>query len=265
MPVRATRQLETPAAQQFTTRCKRRYAARRALFATRSHEREFLDDLTFDDASLERAFGELEKLNAWLGGHRTTVEGLHLGLSRLQPLDEAPIRVVDAGCGSGDGLRALARWARRRSLPLELIGVDGNPRVLELARRLSAQFPELTYRRIDVFSDAFLALRPRVVVASLFCHHFDTTTVERWLARLMEHSRVAVVINDLQRHWAAAYAFEGLCRLLRLSDITAHDGSVSVRRGFREHELRELFEAVAPGRYTLRWRWAFRYQGVVWS
>src|SRR5690606_2679043 len=59
MPVRATRLLETPAAQQFTTRCKQRYAARRALFATRSHEREFLDDLTFDDASLERAFGEL--------------------------------------------------------------------------------------------------------------------------------------------------------------------------------------------------------------
>ncbi len=265
MLTRAGSPFTTSSKERFTARWKERRAQWLAPFATRSNEREYLDEFDFDEDALERTFAELARLNFWLGGHRTTIDGLRLGLSGLSKLGDGPIRVVDAGCGSGDGLRALARFARAQRLPLELLGVEVNPRVLELARRLSSDYPEITYHELDVFSDAFFALGPRVVVASLICHHFSTATVESWLARLMARSDVAVVINDLQRHWAAGYAFERLCRVLQLSDITRHDGAVSVRRGFHKPELRALLESVAPRRYALRWRWAFRYQGVVWS
>lgn len=271
MLTRAGIQSKTSPKERFAARWKHHRQQWLAPFATRSSEREYLDeldaldDLELDDQSLDRTFAELAQINFWLGGHRTTIHGLRLALQKLQPPGDGPVRVVDAGCGSGDGLRALARWARKQRLPLELLGVERNARVLDLARRLSADYPEITYHQLDVFSEAFMALRPRVVVASLFCHHFDTRTVEDWLTQLMGRTGVAVVINDLQRHWAAGYAFEQLCRLLRLSDMTKHDGAVSVRRGFRAPELRALLESVSPSHHALQWRWAFRYQGVVWS
>lgn len=38
------------------------------------------------------------------------------------------LRVLDVGFGDGDMLRAIAVWARRRRLAVDLVGVDLNPR-----------------------------------------------------------------------------------------------------------------------------------------
>jgi SAM-dependent methyltransferase len=42
------------------------------------------------------------------------------------PWEGRPLRILDVGCGYGDGLRRIARWAARRNLDVLLTGIDLN-------------------------------------------------------------------------------------------------------------------------------------------
>jgi hypothetical protein len=43
--------------------------------------------------------------------------------------------------------------------------------------------------------------------------------------------------------------------------IAKHDGLVSVARGFKKEELKQISEKI-EGQHHIKWKWAFRYQ---WS
>ena len=47
-------------------------------------------------------------------------------------------RLLDVGFGHGDMLRAIARWARRRGIAVDLVGVDLNPKSEAAARAVDA-------------------------------------------------------------------------------------------------------------------------------
>ena len=42
-------------------------------------------------------------------------------------LRNEPLRILDVGCGYGDVLRRIERWAKRRRIAVELTGLDLNP------------------------------------------------------------------------------------------------------------------------------------------
>jgi 2-polyprenyl-3-methyl-5-hydroxy-6-metoxy-1,4-benzoquinol methylase len=239
-------------------------------FTQRSEERELLDDLQYADW-LEPSLRELAGLNSWLGGHRALRSGIAQAVERLAKATPGlgsaarPLRVVDAGCGSGDGLRVLAKWCRRRNLHVELIGVDANPHTIEIARRASKDFDEISFRSLDVFGDDFLSLKADLVTATLFCHHFDDTTLRRWFECLRRQPHAALFVSDLQRHWLPYYLFLLVCRVLRTTEVTRHDGAISVQRGFTRPELEALFAGAGARDYSLGWRWAFRYQILMMS
>jgi 2-polyprenyl-3-methyl-5-hydroxy-6-metoxy-1,4-benzoquinol methylase len=52
------------------------------------------------------------------------------------------VRLLDVGFGSGDVLRVIGRWARRRGIEAELVGVDLNDKSLQAARAITP--PDLT-------------------------------------------------------------------------------------------------------------------------
>jgi SAM-dependent methyltransferase len=231
-------------------------------FAERSTEEEWLDDLTMGGEELRTSLLQLEQVNIWTGGHRAAVRSLKSAISLLRDKLGDETRIVDAGCGSGDNLRAIARWARRNGMKLELLGVDANAHTLELAAELSRDFPEISYRCMDVFGAEFRALQKDIIVTALFCHHFPSAQLREWIGSL-RGSTQCLVINDLQRHPLPSCLFRALCWAIGASPMTLHDGLVSIRRGFRREEWRDLLEPIASGRYDIAWRWAFRYEVVV--
>src|SRR5690606_6978375 len=134
-------------------------------------------------------------------------------------MPEGRLRVVDVGCGGGDGLRLLARWCAKRNLAVEFFGLDFNETVLDTARDLSRDCPNVRFVQGDAFDGTLQDLQPDIVTATLFCHHFPSTDLRSHLETMLYASR-ALVISDLHRHPVAHASFRLLGRVARLGAMT---------------------------------------------
>ncbi|WP_201979005.1 methyltransferase domain-containing protein [Hymenobacter rubidus] len=224
---------------------------------------ELMDDLTLASDALRQNLDELETINTWLGGYAPVLDALQ----RLRPRFPAgrPLRVADLGSGGGDTLRQIARWARKNSVAVELVGIDANEFMLDYAAGKSRDYPEISYRQFDIFSPEFQAQPFDVLTCSLFCHHFTTDELVPLLRQWQQQAQMAVVINDLHRHWLAYHSIKWLTRLLGGSYLVRHDAPLSVARAFRRTDWVVLLAQAGIARYELRWRWAFRWQLVIFS
>jgi hypothetical protein len=54
-----------------------------------------------------------------------------------------------------------------------------------------------------------------------------------------------------------------LSRICRLNKINDNDGKLSILRGFRKRELVSLAKKMNFKHYSIRWKWAFRYQWII--
>ncbi len=222
---------------------------------------ELMDDLTLATDALRQNLDELEAINTWLGGYVPVTAGL--GLLRPDWPRGRPLRLADVGCGGGDTLRAVAAWARRHGLAVELIGIDANAFMIDYARQKCAAWPEITFQQLDIFAEAFRGQSFDVVTCSLFCHHFADEALAGLLSQVVSQARLSVVINDLHRHPLAYYSIRWLTRLLGGSYLVQHDAPLSVARAFRRAELLALCARARVRVQRLRWRWAFRWELVL--
>ena len=222
---------------------------------------ELMDDLTLATDALRQNLDELETINTWLGGYAPVLHAL----ARLRPRfpAERPLRVADLGSGGGDTLRHVVRWARKNEVSVELTGIDANAFMLEYATVKSQEFPEISYRQFDIFSPEFQAEPFDVLTCSLFCHHFTDEELVLLLRQWQTQAGVAVVINDLHRHWLAYHSIKWLTRLLGGSYLVRHDAPLSVARAFRREDWVALLARAGITKYELRWRWAFRWQLII--
>jgi len=229
----------------------------------RATQPELMDDLTLASDALRQNLDELETINTWLGGYRPVLTALH----RLRPYfpDGRPLCLADLGSGGGDTLRHIARWARRRALPLALVGVDANAFMLHYATSKASAYPEISFQQQDIFSEAFQQQPFDVLTCSLFCHHFTDAELVPLLQRWHRQARVAVIINDLHRHPLAYHSIRWLTWLLRGSYLVQHDAPLSVARAFTRQDWQRLLAAAGIRRYSLRWCWAFRWQVVLYG
>jgi SAM-dependent methyltransferase len=229
-------------------------------FRRRACEEELMDDLTLASDALRQNLDELETINTWLGGYRVVLDALR----RLRPRFPAgrPLRVADLGSGGGDTLRHIARWARRKQLPVELTGIDANPFMIDYASAKAGQFPEISFQQQDIFGPEFQQQPFDVITCSLFCHHFPDADLVTMLRQLHAQATVGVIINDLHRHPLAYYSIKSLTRLLGGSYLVQHDAPLSVARAFTRQEWMHLLARAGINQYVLRWQWAFRWQVI---
>lgn len=223
----------------------------------RSYEPELMDDLTLSGEELRRNLEELEVINNWLGGYKVVLEALE-GL--LKNYAGPPLHIADIGCGGGDTLRSIVKWARHKKINLKLTGIDANDFMVQYARRRCGGFPEITIAQHDVFSDSFQKQSYDIVVCSLFCHHFTNEQLVTLFRQLHRQAGIAVIINDLHRHWFAYYSIKYITAAFSGSRLVKNDAPLSVRRAFRREELQLLLQQAGVANYSLRWMWAFRWQ-----
>jgi hypothetical protein len=76
---------------------------------------------------------------------------------------------------------------------------------------------------------------------------------------------VGIVVNDLHRHWLAYHAIKILTRLFSKSAMVKYDAPLSVLRGFTRGELADILKKAGIVQYTLKWKWAFRWQIIIRS
>lgn len=231
-------------------------------FSQRSSQTELIDDLSLSNDALAQNLSELALTNRWLGGYDVTLRGLSKLLGGVG-IGPKPLSIADLGCGGGDMLKVMAQWLRRRRVPAQLVGIDANAFMIDFARPRGVEYPEISYTQADVFAYDFEKARFDVVTMTLFCHHFSDTQLIRLLQRLKQGTSVGVVINDLHRHWLAYYSIGVIAWLLRASYLYRHDSRVSVLRSFSRADWQRIIEAAGYEHYSIRWRWAFRWEIIL--
>src|SRR5829696_5258117 len=108
-------------------------------------ESELMDRPQPVSAELEQHLANLEEINRATGSHRL----LRRFLDRWWNPDRC-YRVLDLCTGGGDLPREMVRLARARGITARIDAVDANESTIEIARRQSAEYPEIHFVRSDV-------------------------------------------------------------------------------------------------------------------
>ena len=212
---------------------------------TRATDPELLD-LGVPEAETLRSLADLRFVNRWLGNRGALLRAVR---EHLPPGG----RLLDVGCGSAD---LPAFLLSRLPGPLRAVGLDVKAVHLRAAPR--------NVRRVvaDVRHLPFPERSFDVVTASLFLHHFDALDLPALLVGLSRLARRALVVNDLRRaHVPLAFGSLAFPLLFR-SRVSVEDGLLSIRRGFREAELRAAFAAAAIPGVSIRRSFPYRLLAV---
>ncbi|OEK02735.1 SAM-dependent methyltransferase [Roseivirga sp. 4D4] len=228
------------------------------MFEKRAYEEELMDDLDSGGEIIDQTLRELETINRLLGGNQVTINGLQKLLKNHTATK--PIVIADLGCGGGDIMILVAKWARKKGYKVELKGYDANPNIIDYARKNCIDYPEISFYTEDIFSDDFKANRFDIVICTLFTHHFKDDQLISIFHQFKTQAKIGVVINDLHRHWFAYHSIKLLTQLFSKSPMVQYDAPLSVRRAFRKNELEKIMASAEINAFSLKWMWAFRWQ-----
>jgi len=230
-------------------------------FTQRSTALEVMDDLDVSGQDLHQALHELESINYLLGGNYVTLNGLS---QILEKKGTGKLHIADLGCGSGDMLKLIRRLLEKRRISATLTGFDANPNVINFAVANTPETCRIQYESLNIFSAEFRTRKFDIVTGTLFFHHFSTEQLTAFFKQLKEQVTKGLIINDIHRHWFSYYSIKWLTRFFSRSKMVRHDAPMSVLRSFQKQELVEILQNAGIEHYSIKWRWAFRWQVIVW-
>jgi SAM-dependent methyltransferase len=202
-----------------------------------------LDELMDGPCSYEElraCLRDIARVNRLTMAYRPTMDWLD-GVARAASLS-GPLRIVDVGCGYGDMLRRIDRWAARRGLAVELIGVDLNADAVHAAREATAAGSKIIWIAGDVYPCAEAA-EADVVISSLLTHHLGEGEIVGFLRWMERTARLGWFVNDLHRQAVPYYVFRAIAAVAGWHRFVRHDGPVSIRRSFVAEDWRRMCDA----------------------
>jgi SAM-dependent methyltransferase len=197
--------------------------------ATRAIAEELMDGEDLDAAVYAEVVGDLARVNAITMAARPTLDFLARGNKGM-----TSFRVLDVGFGDGDMLRRIARWAKKRGIAADLVGVDLNPRSEPAARAHTPDDLGIRYVTGD-YADR-VGEGWDFIISSLVAHHMTHAQLIAFLRFMDNEARRGWLINDLHRHGFPHWGFPILARIARWHPIVRHDGTLSIARSYRPDE-----------------------------
>ena len=183
---------------------------------------------------LERDLERLRQLNRWFGSYHLVSFFIRRWIT-----PGAQMRVVDLATGSGDIPRLLVDYARRIGAQVKVDAVDQQTATLEIARRLSANYPEISYHAANIL-EWDCAEGYEIALCSLVLHHFNNDDAVKLLRRCRELSKRFVLVSDLRRGLLLQAGVYMLTALIFREPMTRFDARLSAQRAFSFDEMREL-------------------------
>lgn len=227
----------------------------------RSDQQEIMDDLEFQGREMRENLDDIRIMNKWFGGNNITLDGVHSLLKSYSKTVE--IIILDIGCGDGQMLRECITFAQTKGYKVRGIGLDFNKNILDLAESKSQAYSNIKFQKVDVFSELNIVPNCDIALFTLFLHHFKNDKIEELLKSVLTKANKGLVINDLHRNRQAFNLFKIISKLFLKTKTAHHDGLVSIARGFKKHELKQISENIPNQKSYIRWRWAFRYQWII--
>ena len=213
---------------------------------------EQMDDPALDPADYRRVLHDLARVNNWTLAARPT----HAFLERATA-GRSSFSLLDVGFGQGDMLRRIARWARRRGIRADLMGVDLNPRSEAAAKAATPADQNIAYLTGDYRN---LEGPFDFVISSLVAHHMTSEELGEFIRYMEARCRSGWLINDLHRHRLSHLGYPLLARLLGVHRIVREDGTLSIARSFRPAEWQSILAhaGIAPGAARIVRHFPFR-------
>lgn len=202
-------------------------------FSRRAQLSELMDEPCSRQV-MQACLRDLSRVNRWFLAYRPLLDWV--GEISI-PKGSGNLRILDIGCGYGDSLRRIERWARDNGKPVSLTGLDLNPDSISIAREATEKNSAITFVAGDVFSYQPLQ-KPHLIYSSLFTHHLDDSDVVRFVRWMEQNAEVGWFINDLSRASIPYHLFRWFTRLARLHPFVQHDGPVSIARAFASDDWR---------------------------
>jgi SAM-dependent methyltransferase len=227
-------------------------------FGQRSEELENLDKGSYTPAEYEGCLVELRRVNRWLGDAGALRRSV---LAEVGRECRESFSLLDVGAGSGELLRAAARWARGAARRARLVGLELNARAAQSILEESRDFAEVSAVRGDARRLPFAAGAFDYCLCSLFAHHFRDDELVGVLQEMSRVARRRVYVIDLHRHPAAYYFYTTAGRLFLHNRLIREDGALSILRGFVPAELRRL--AARAGLKAIKVERRFPYRLVL--
>jgi SAM-dependent methyltransferase len=218
--------------------------------ASRARQEEQMDSAELSAKEYGKVLRDLTRVNRWTLAARPTLNFLGRAAE-----GEKSLRILDVGFGSGDMLRTICHWAKRRSLPVELVGVDINFKSAAVAKAMTPADAPIEYRTGD-----YGALHGSFdcVISNLVAHHMNDLQLIDFIRFMEERAERGWIINDLHRHGFAHRGYPLLARLLRVHPIVRADGQLSIARAFRPREWRDILGQAGAGEAKIVRRFPFR-------
>lgn len=221
------------------------------MLAERALADELMDDPALDAGTYTEVLHDLAQVNTVTLARRPTLDFLARSVG-----SRAKFRLLDVGFGDGDMLRSVARWAQRRGIAAELVGIDLNPRSVAAARDATPPELAIEYRTGDYADLAGGGWD--CVISSLVAHHMTRAQLLAFLRFMDREAAAGWLVNDLHRHGFAYAGWPLLAAVMRWHPIVRHDGRLSIARSYRPDEWPPLLaEAGIAGARVVR-RFPFR-------
>ena len=205
-------------------------------FCSRAQLSEWMDEpCSYDD--FRACLHDLAQVNRLTLAYGPTLQWLQTTARSSKD----PLHIVDVGCGGGDMLRQVERWAKRESLAVRLTGIDLNPYAARAAREMTPASSAIEWVTGDAFSFE-PAARIDLVISSLFTHHLSDAVIIRFIAWMERVAEQGWFINDLHRERLPYLGFQLLAKVMRWHRFVQHDGPISIRRAFRHDDWKAYME-----------------------
>ena len=205
----------------------------------REVKRELLDELPAADRRAIRSRRDLQRVNAWMGHAHIMARTMAAALP-----DRPPQSIVELGAGDGTLLLRIAKRIAHRWKPVRVVLVD---RQRLLSSRAQAEFEALSWRVESVEMDVFDWLQRShpepsdVTIANLFLHHFSEGDLRRLLCHAARQTGFFLACEPHRVTFSLCAA--SLLGFIGCNDVSRHDAKISVRAGFKENELSDMWPA----------------------
>ncbi|KTE18649.1 hypothetical protein ATE67_18335 [Sphingopyxis sp. H050] len=187
-----------------------------------------------------RVLADLSRVNALTLARRPTVGFLER--VRARGVGAKPWRILDVGFGAGDMLARIARWGDARGVPLDLVGVDLNPKSAPVAdAKLAGRATLVTGDYRDLAGQGW-----DIILSSLVTHHMTPVQRSEYLRFMDKECARGWLVNDLHRQRLPFMGFPLLAVLAFADPIVRRDGQLSVGRSFRRAEWRAMLAEALP-------------------
>lgn len=212
-------------------------------------ERELLDlPDGVTPAEVEGNLADNAATNRWLGG--TSVVLRHLSrLASAQPAGQA-VRILDMATGGGDIPIAIVQWAQRMGISVRVVAVDSNPVVVEIARRNTRDYPEISVEQQDILNLPYKGRGFDFVTISQALHHLSNDQAAAVLRAANRLASQGIIVSDLRRSSFSTGLASLACHFIP-NRLSRHDARVSFQNAFTPDEIRELADKAEIPCYTL--------------